>query len=78
MNPVLHVSSFIVVRPWRMLPHMPLKHLVAVRHDAVATDTDIWPPLLPSAGVQVEARIQPTGGTEQEWNREMSLPAGRG
>jgi hypothetical protein len=78
MNPVLHVSSFIVVPPWRMLPHMPLKHLVSVGHDTAVTDTDIWATLLPSPGVQAKARIQPTGGTKQEWNREMSLPAGRG
>jgi hypothetical protein len=78
MNPVLPVSSCIVVLHLRMLPHMPLKHLVTVRYDAAATDTDIWPILLPSPGVQAEVMIQPTGGTKQGWNREMSLPAGRG
>ena len=78
MNPVLHVCSCIVVPPWRMLPHIPLQHSVAARHDAVATETEIWPILLPSPGVQAEAKLQPTGGTKQEWNREMSLPTGRG
>ena len=31
-------GSVIVVSLWRMLPHMPLKHCIAVRHDAPATD----------------------------------------
>jgi hypothetical protein len=38
MNPVLNVCPFIVVPPCWMLVQMPLKRLVAVRHDAVATD----------------------------------------
>jgi hypothetical protein len=78
MISVFPVSSFIAVRVWLMLTHILLKHLVAVRHGAAATDTDTWSTLLPSPGVQAEARNQSTGGTEQTWTREMSLPTGRG
>jgi hypothetical protein len=78
MNPVLYVCSCIGVHPWRMLPHMPLKHLVALRHDSVATQAGSWPTLLPSPGVQAETRVQPAGDMKQDWNRAMSLPTGRG